>query len=363
MSTDWRWERMLRLAKWLVTVLVMSNSPATGQSGFTMGYHTYKGFTYSYYLFSPANLDPRSRYPLVLCCHGVLGEVYTPSMVVKFFGAIWADSAHQAKWPSFVLIPIDLYNNSNGLAENDLLDTLLGQYPIDTGRLYLTGMSRGGGITWGLISDYPNKFAAAVPVCGWGDSSKAALIKHIPLWIFHGALDHSIPVSESREMIAALERAGATPVFTEGLSDSVVEDRIRNGARLLYTEYPNAGHDIWSWAYSEPLLLPWVFQQKVTTGIVEHPHSSVPMEYRLLQNYPNPFNPTTAIRYELPRSSQVRLSVYDMLGREVSVLVKERRDPGVHEVKFDASNLPSGVYLYRLRAGDFIQSRKFVLLR
>jgi len=78
----------------LVTVLVMSNAPAAGQSGFTMGYHTYRGYTFSYYLFVPANLDPLSRYPLVLCMHGLLGERYTPSMVVKFFSGRGQGSRH-----------------------------------------------------------------------------------------------------------------------------------------------------------------------------------------------------------------------------------------------------------------------------
>ena len=83
----------------------------------------------------------------------------------------------------------------------------------------------------------------------------------------------------------------------------------------------------------------------------------------LHQNYPNPFNPSTTIKFELPKSSDVRLSVFDMLGREVSVLVNERRDAGVHEVKFDASGFSSGVYFYRLRAGDFVETRKLVLVR
>jgi hypothetical protein len=83
----------------------------------------------------------------------------------------------------------------------------------------------------------------------------------------------------------------------------------------------------------------------------------------LLQDYPNPFNPSTTIKFELPKSSDVRLSVYDMLGREVSVLVNERRDAGVYEVKFDASELASGVYLYTLQAGDSVQSRKLLVLR
>jgi len=88
-----------------------------------------------------------------------------------------------------------------------------------------------------------------------------------------------------------------------------------------------------------------------------------PVQILLDQNYPNPFNPSTTIKYELPKSSVVRVSVFDMLGRVVSVLVNERKDAGVHEVKFDDSNLASGVYVYRLAAGDFVQSKKMMILK
>jgi hypothetical protein len=90
---------------------------------------------------------------------------------------------------------------------------------------------------------------------------------------------------------------------------------------------------------------------------------SLPREFAMSQNYPNPFNPSTTIKFELPKSSMVRLSVYDILGREVSVLVNERRDAGVHEVKFDASGLSSGVYFYRMQAGDFVQSKSLIVLK
>jgi hypothetical protein len=90
---------------------------------------------------------------------------------------------------------------------------------------------------------------------------------------------------------------------------------------------------------------------------------SVPLKYELYQNFPNPFNPTTVIRYVLPVASHVTLNIYDMLGREVSVLLNERRDAGVHEVKFDATGLSSGVYFYRLAAGSFVQTRKLLLLK
>jgi len=88
-----------------------------------------------------------------------------------------------------------------------------------------------------------------------------------------------------------------------------------------------------------------------------------PNEYKLTQNYPNPFNPSTTIKYELPKSSEIRLSVFDLLGPEAAVLVDERTEAGVHEVKFDASNLSTGVYLYRLTAGSFVQTRNLLLLK
>jgi hypothetical protein len=100
-----------------------------------------------------------------------------------------------------------------------------------------------------------------------------------------------------------------------------------------------------------------------SVGVDESNASNLPKEYALRQAYPNPFNPSTTIKYELPKSSEVRLIVFDMLGREVSVLVNERRDAGVHEVKFDGRGLSSGVYFYRLQAGDFVQTKKLLLMQ
>jgi cyanophycinase-like exopeptidase len=99
----------------------------------------------------------------------------------------------------------------------------------------------------------------------------------------------------------------------------------------------------------------------VTTGIGGA--ADLPASYSLLQNYPNPFNPATVIPYELPASGDVRLTVYDMLGREVAVLVNERRGPGRYEAVFHAAELASGVYLYRLTAGGFVQTRRMALVR
>jgi hypothetical protein len=96
---------------------------------------------------------------------------------------------------------------------------------------------------------------------------------------------------------------------------------------------------------------------------VTDPTIGMPMSYALNQNYPNPFNPTTVVRYELPAASGVKLVIYDLLGREVVVLVNEKKAPGSYEVKFDAAGLASGVYLYRLTAGNFVQTHKMILMR
>ena len=106
----------------------------------------------------------------------------------------------------------------------------------------------------------------------------------------------------------------------------------------------------------------WTTTHQVT-GVGAEQFGSLPLARQLLQNYPNPFNPSTTIKYELPTISEVRLSVYDILGREVSVLVNERREAGVYEVKFDGSHFPSGVYLYRLQTGAYVETKELVLLR
>ena len=101
--------------------------------------------------------------------------------------------------------------------------------------------------------------------------------------------------------------------------------------------------------------------EKVATGVAET--GDRPNEFALEQNYPNPFNPDTRIRYQLPVGSDVRLAVYDLLGREVAVLVQERKAPGTYQAAFEASGLPSGIYVFRLSAGTFVQSRKMLLLK
>lgn len=123
----------------------------------------------------------------------------------------------------------------------DLIKELESSYSIDINRRYVLGQSMGGFGTFAILTMQPNMFAAAVPVCGGGDESKAAQIAHIPIWAFHGELDQAVRVERSRNMIAALTKAGGKP---------------------KYTEYKGEGHTIWTSVVMEPDLLGWMFSQK-----------------------------------------------------------------------------------------------------
>ena len=100
-----------------------------------------------------------------------------------------------------------------------------------------------------------------------------------------------------------------------------------------------------------------------TVDVEDQGSNNIPAEYKLEQNYPNPFNPTTTIRYSIPKAGIVNLKVYNLIGEEITTLVNEDKAAGNYEVEFDASQLPSGVYLYQLNAADFVETKKMVLLK
>jgi hypothetical protein len=99
------------------------------------------------------------------------------------------------------------------------------------------------------------------------------------------------------------------------------------------------------------------------TFIEDRDKSIVPQTFLLNQNFPNPFNPSTKINYSVPHTIFLTLKIFDILGREVAILINEEKHAGRYELEFDGANLPSGVYFYQLQAGDFVETKKMVLLR
>jgi hypothetical protein len=111
------------------------------------------------------------------------------------------------------------------------------------------------------------------------------------------------------------------------------------------------------------------FYQRSTVGI-NLIYTEIPRSFSLSQNYPNPFNPVTQIKFDIPKSGFVKITIYDLLGREISTLVNQQMQPGSYNVDWDASNFSSGVYFYKIEVrqtgsstGDFVESKKMVLVK
>jgi hypothetical protein len=107
----------------------------------------------------------------------------------------------------------------------------------------------------------------------------------------------------------------------------------------------------------------WYQPANFATGVQELANEWLPREFRLEQNYPNPFNPATTIQFALPKRSLVTLKLFDMLGREVTTLVNQELQAGVHKVLYKAEGLPSEVYFYRLQADGIVMTKKLTLLK
>jgi predicted peptidase len=215
-----------------------------------------------YLLHLPAGYDPARSYPLVLCFHGAGGRGQDNKGRGTEAGAVLRSPSSQERYPCFVLLPQcppnekwvdtewgrgsyrlkDVAASKSMTLALEALQAVLARYSVDRQRVYVTGQSMGGFATWDAVLRQPALFAAAVPVCGGGDPTEAARISSLPVWVFHGTDDHTIPVAASREMVAALKT---------------------KGSEVRFTELAGVEHNAWSPAWrDEKELLPWLFRQR-----------------------------------------------------------------------------------------------------
>jgi Secretion system C-terminal sorting domain len=115
-------------------------------------------------------------------------------------------------------------------------------------------------------------------------------------------------------------------------------------------------------SYSHPTYYLYYRSNGITPVSVLN-NKNLPKRFSLLQNYPNPFNPSTTINYQIPTSGMVSIKVYDVLGKEVATLVNEEKPAGSYEANFNAANLSSGIYFYKIQSGSFIETKKMILLK
>jgi predicted peptidase len=222
-------------------------------------YTNSKGDTLNYRQLTP-DYDTLRKYPIVIFLHGSGERGNDNESQLKWGVMNFAGDQNMIKYPAFVIVPqcpekMDWANFSNKNGREKLLQPMpskpmellialihqmIQKLPVDSNRIYITGLSMGGHGTFDAIERYPDLFAAAVPVCGRGDVTRAASIVHIPIWIFTGAEDAAVNPLYSLDMVEALTKAGAHPGFTQ---------------------YPEVGHFSWLGAYSDPLMMEWLFRQ------------------------------------------------------------------------------------------------------
>ncbi len=216
-------------------------------------------FCYRYH--EPKRLEPGKKYPLVVLFHGA-GErgndnwaqlVHGASEILDYaertneeiffiagqvpHGRMWVDHPWNAQQHTMNKTPTSQLRMALAL-----IDKLVAEKPIDMSRVYATGISMGGYGTWEAVQRRPELFAAAIPVCGGGDTAQASKLKEVPIWCFHGDKDGAVPVKRSRDMVAAIKAAG--------------------GTKILYREYPGVGHGCWNATYRDDSVLKWFFAQR-----------------------------------------------------------------------------------------------------
>lgn len=227
-----------------------------------------------YRLVLPEDYNSNNTYPLILFLHGAgeRGSDNTkqlnncvqniansaPNAIIVApqctEGNQWVDTP----W-SNVSYSTDTVAESNELQMvMMLLEKLKKEYSVDKDRIYVSGISMGGFGTWDLITRHPNTFAAAIPVCGGADSSKAEVVKDIPIYTFHGESDWDVPVAGTRAMVEAIKTAG--------------------GNKITYTEYAGRGHNIWDDAFATTGLFDNLFKHKLSDRVIEEVSSEVSSE-------------------------------------------------------------------------------------
>ena len=202
--------------------------------------------------------DPHRKYPLVIFLHGSGERGHDNNAQLQWGVMNFATDQNMMLHPALVIAPqCPEHMSWSNFTRGDelklkpepsapmklvigLIHKLIDNGSVDPDRIYITGLSMGGYGTYDAIERYPDLFAAAVPVCGGGDVSLAKKIAQIPIWIFHGADDPAVSTKYDHAMLEALTKAGARPGFTQ---------------------YPEVGHFSWIMAYSDPMMMEWLFRQ------------------------------------------------------------------------------------------------------
>lgn len=215
-------------------------------------------------------------------------------------------------------------------------------------RLGSIGSNGIGWSEWRSFTTMQNPVIAA-PVLLSPVSGSTGMVTPLSLvWVaVQSALNYEVQISKTMDF-STLEYAATPPNNYQNVSVLYTGMRYYWRVKAIGTSSTSAWSEIWSFMIGN------------TTDVDDQ---NLPTQFALLQNYPNPFNPTTSIKYDVSSIQYINITAYDILGREVAVLVNEQKTPGRYEVQFDGSKLSSGIYIYKFQAGNFSATKKMILMK
>ena len=349
---------------------------------------SYGGNTRNTIVFLPRAYDAvRKKLPLMIYLHGSGGG---PSTALTYGFHLIADTMN------FIIVsPKSLLDGWDDVTETGfieaLIDTLMKNYGVDTNNIFVGGYSSGGFMSYqfGLNSGKKIKGIASVAGKLQSDDGGVRPASRISLISFQSTDDTEVfyeydpgsgYLSAEESVFKWLSYLScSTQLDTANLSDPfpqnsntvqrlssrcspVVFYKITGGSHAYpgpyYASYRPAIPDI-----NATLEILRFFQSQVLSPVDKDRSDPIPQTFYLSQNYPNPFNPNTSIEYSIPQQSHVTVKVFDLLGREVAVLVNEKKDAGRYSVKWDATQFSSGVYFYTLQAGEYRDTKRMSLIK
>lgn len=233
----------------------ISISSLSSQSKAEYEKHVYinaHGDTLQYRLLLPINHSDSIAYPLIIFLHGISGCGSDNEQQLQYCWDVFLRDSIRVQYPAIVVFPQASKSESwytkgrDGVRKplvlvNELVDDFFSEGRVDAKRLYVIGISNGGYGTFKMIEYWPNRYAAAIPICGGSDVNAAEkYAKNTAVWIFHGENDKSVLAELSREAYKVLQD---------------------EGCEVYYTEYPDVGHNSWDPAFKEPKIFSWLFSK------------------------------------------------------------------------------------------------------
>lgn len=354
----------------------------------------YDGNPRKYFVYDPSpNSDTR---PLVVGLHQGTGTAKT---FIGYTG--WLQKADDenfiAVFPNGTPSPIPLYWNAGGWCEQKtgyaddigfisaVIDSMIKNYNVDTTRIYVTGHSNGSAMSYRMAAQLSHKIAAIGAVALQMVYEYCNPTHPVPIIHFHGLSDTTAPyeggIVFGDAVIPHLDSTLA--IWKEANDCNPTPDTIYNSSGIIGKKWPSIDgngdielYTIDDWGHGWPRTenagisatdVIWDFLKLQTksgvTNIKVDDTDSTPRNFTLYQNYPNPFNPLTRIKYRLAKSSRVVLKIYNLTGQEIETLVNKFQTKGEYKISWQPKGLPSGLYFYKIKAGEFSEIRKLTLLK